>query len=622
MKYLPMLRSWISTTINRVIKHKKRATIITIVTSLVILFGVGGTILWRTHAMPSIFDVVTIEAGSPVPDAAVFLRDPSDTIVYVTDVSELVLNRVEDINLVVLVNNISYDVILRVEDTIAPTATSIFHLIALNETLPAHSFVRDVVDETDVAVTYYEAPDFSVIGKQEFYVLLEDRGGNVTKLGSWVFIFGINNRIEVEAGTLRSSISAYDFLIKATGLDGMYDAIPSSIETRISQTQLNTVGVYDVTVQLNNSTFSSSISVVDTTPPTAVLRGVSIYLGQTAEATDFITHAHDYSGFSIDFEASPDFETLGEQSISIILEDVFNNTAIFSSTLTIMRDTIPPEIRGVRDQTVFVGGNIMYRDGVTAWDNADGYIDFEIDNSAVNLNAVGRYSVIYTAVDSSGNKASVTAFVNVIAPTSNSVFDHADNILSRIIDSSMSQTQKAHAIHTWVRRNISYSGSTERDRNSAAFNGFTRRRGDCYTFWAASSVLLERAGISNIQIRRIPGLRSANHVWNLINIEGLWYHFDTTPIRDGAQFNTFMFSSADAASLSATGSHMHWYTYNPELYPSIVGQSLIFEQDPEPIPDLGPETETETEPELEAEAETEPESESEPEPATESEPET
>ena len=50
-------------------------------------------------------------------------------------------------------------------------------------------------------------------------------------------------------------------------------------------------------------------------------------------------------------------------------------------------------------------------------------------------------------------------------------------------------------------------------------------KGNCYAYYSASAALLTRAGIENMEIHE-PDM---SHVWNLVKMDGQWYHFDATP---------------------------------------------------------------------------------------------
>jgi len=392
---------------------------------------------------------------------------------------------------------------------------------------------------------------------------------NITEVLTKLFIFDIykNEGITIEAGTPLPEIPVHDFLTKDDGLAGIYSFIPIIFDKPISQTQANTVGIYDVIILINEKPFTSKITVKDTTPPTCSTIDIEVWLGQPPSPHDFIEDAHDYSEFSTRFKEEPDFLTEGTQDITIILEDIWGNSSEFFTKLTITKDTTPPEIHGTKDLTVARGANVLYRTDVTAYDNADGDIDFEIDSSAVNIDTLGEYPVIYYAVDSSGNETSITITITIVEFTPESVNESLDKILEEIIDDSMDQTEQARAIHRWVRNRISYGANSERDLYTAAYRGLQRRTGDCYTYFAISKLMLDRVGINNVDIKRTPGARSTNHYWSLIEIDGEWYHFDSTPNIFGVQ--GFMLTARQAANVSANSRSRNYYAYDPALYPPI-----------------------------------------------------
>ena len=93
-------------------------------------------------------------------------------------------------------------------------------------------------------------------------------------------------------------------------------------------------------------------------------------------------------------------------------------------------------------------------------------------------------------------------------------------------------TETAWEIFNWVHSNITYVPITESQTfEEAAFNGFARRSGDCYVYFACSKMLLDIAGIPNLMVERYP-VETNSHYWNLVQIDGLWYHCDATVFRD------------------------------------------------------------------------------------------
>lgn len=123
----------------------------------------------------------------------------------------------------------------------------------------------------------------------------------------------------------------------------------------------------------------------------------------------------------------------------------------------------------------------------------------------------------------------------------------ADTILAQITTNEMSQYEKAAAIYNYIRDNMTYvSYSDKGDWVKAAFEGFRKKRGDCFTYYAMSLELLGRAGIPTIEVNRTDG----HHWWNMVNCGDGWYHFDTTPRTTHTIF--FMWTDAQLDEYSAS----------------------------------------------------------------------
>ena len=255
-------------------------------------------------------------------------------------------------------------------------------------------------------------------------------------------------------------------------------------------------------------------------------------------------------------------------------------------------DTEGPVISGVQTLTTVAGGTLSYRDGVTAVDDRDGPVMFQVDSSQVDLNTVGEYEVIYSAEDSSGNRTEVTAtvVVTVTVPepaaseqpntqngnaTLENVNALADKILAQIIKDGMSQREKARAIYNYVNSHIKYVGSSDKSGwVVGAYTGFTTGRGDCYTYFACAKALLTRAGIPNVDLQRVGG--ATRHYWNLVNVGDGYYHFDTCPHPSGYSITAFLLTEDEVRAYTKQISRVrpNYYVYDYASCPvPVVGLS-------------------------------------------------
>ena len=176
-----------------------------------------------------------------------------------------------------------------------------------------------------------------------------------------------------------------------------------------------------------------------------------------------------------------------------------------------------------------------YTQFVKARDNRDGPVKVKADTSGINWKKEGVYKLRFSATDRSGNTAKSWAKVRVYLP--GSAESAADQILRSITRKSWSQEKKARAIYRYIRGHSSYiPHSAHGNWRQAGLRGLRYRSGDCYSFYATARLLLTRAGITNVMVKRYPVPNGMTHYWNLAYIRGGWYHFDTTPRSRNANF--------------------------------------------------------------------------------------
>lgn len=138
----------------------------------------------------------------------------------------------------------------------------------------------------------------------------------------------------------------------------------------------------------------------------------------------------------------------------------------------------------------------------------------------------------------------------------------ADQVLARIVTPGMNDHQKATAIYNWVRGNFTYSASGSMGHwPTAAYEGFRRRRGNCFTYYSVSLALLSRVGIPSIEVIRET---DNGHWWNMVYVDGVWLHFDATPRRLGGNFCLLTTDQLLAYSNTHGASHV----FDPSKYPA------------------------------------------------------
>lgn len=340
--------------------------------------------------------------------------------------------------------------------------------------------------------------------------------------------------------------------------------------TDVSGIDLNQPGVHQLEFLYKKKTYQSSLHIVDTTPPTGTPVAHTIYNDETLTAPDLVTDIRDLTDTEIAFENTPDFTKVGEQTVTVLLTDTSGNVGRVQAQLTVIADTTFPTFSPMEDLTVNMGQTVSYRKGITATDDRDGELSFQIDSSGVNLEKEGTYVITYTATDSSGNTTTVERKINVSASlviNQELVEEKAKEILGKILKEDMTDHDKIYTIFYYVRRNVAYSSAPNKDIYSAAYYAMVKRKGDCYNYFAMAKVLLDQCGIDNLPVERYKG--KSSHYWLLVNIGTGWYHYDPSPQSLEDPFRCFMKTDAQvkAYAKSRTDGRSDYYKFDESKYP-------------------------------------------------------
>ncbi len=445
-----------------------------------------------------------------------------------------------------------------IRDTIAPTATVNSYDLLCGQSLSIEDFVTDIDDESEVTATYIVAPDFEKIGRQTLKIRLTDASGNEQICEPMLQIHDMKGKPMVEVGTPTSkSVEAvYSLLVSDTALP----SLPDDFETEHLP-----VGTYVTALIGEYSSIPFAITVVDTEAPALALRDLTVYVGAMPEPSHFVSECIDNSEVTFRFEETPDVTMEGSRPVMVIARDAGGNENAAYAMLHVIKNRVPPVIYGVRNLTAYEGDTVSYRQGVYANDDKDGTVSVKIDASRVKTAQAGVYYVYYSAVDNDGNTATATARVTIKAIDANAVNEKADQVLGQILRTGMSDRQIVHAIYDWCTANIKYSTSTSHLMgyfNKAAYSGFKLKYGNCYTYYAVTSALLTRAGITNRVINRNDW--NNPHYWNLVRVDGYWYHVDTCPQPAPHNMKVCLLTDAELAQFTKPG----YYSFDRNLFPA------------------------------------------------------
>lgn len=377
----------------------------------------------------------------------------------------------------------------------------------------------------------------------------------------------IKRELTVEAGT--QSVSLDDFIIQNKKNSDI------SMLTKLSDIDLNVPGTYTVKIKCDHLKIKCKLIVNDTVAPTATPVENTVLKGEELAAEKFVQNIIDVTKVTAMFKNKPDFEKVGKQDVIIILKDTSLNQTEIVAALTVVEDTIAPEIIGVKNISVYVGGTINYRKNISLKDDYDQNPTLTVDSSEVDISKEGSYTVEYTATDSAGNVATKTATVIVSRQVNTNedkrlaAVELADNLIKKIIKDGMTPKEKVTAIYNWARRNMRYTGKSDKsDYSVEAYNALKTYSGDCFSYFSATKLMFERLGIANIDVAKVKNYSNdSNHFWSLVSIDGgqTYYHFDATPRKGpGDDFCLVTDAFLDAYSNSHGKSHNR----DMSLYPA------------------------------------------------------
>ena len=193
--------------------------------------------------------------------------------------------------------------------------------------------------------------------------------------------------------------------------------------------------------------------------------------------------------------------------------------------------------------------------------------------------------------DSAGNVGKQTAVLEVLSSfdsasmiQSEDVMRMGDYIIHQIEKTTSNVDQKAfaRAIFDYVKTHLNYvNGNNEDDWQVAAVDALTLGYGDSACFYGLSRLLLTCAGYDNMMVeRQNPNLLEAEddeednkpvwyaqHFWNLVRVNGAWYHFDACPYCGGNDF--FLWTDAQMDAFSAANGNC--FERDKSLYPVTPG---------------------------------------------------
>lgn len=140
---------------------------------------------------------------------------------------------------------------------------------------------------------------------------------------------------------------------------------------------------------------------------------------------------------------------------------------------------------------------------------------------------IDSYAFSYRGSSSSANVTVQVEYRETLQQTAY-VNQQVKGILKEIILPGMNNHQKVEVIHDWVVQHLQYDNSYSK---YTAYEGLQSGSAVCQGYSLLTYKLLAGAGIPNKIVEgtaRPEGGKTQSHAWNLVQLDGRWYHLDTT----------------------------------------------------------------------------------------------
>ena len=510
--------------------HNKTAKIVVIAVVVVLILAILAIVLFNIFSK-KVKDQVQLELGTQELKIQDFLTDEkyAENAEFVTDISQIDLNKVATYEITIKLNDKEYTSILDVKDTTAPQVKFQDVDGYTDYQINPEDFIAEKTDASNMEVSLGNEVTINGFGEYHPLIIVKDEYGNETSQECLLNISYIKSKFILEYGN------------KLTKEDLLFNV--AEYQDTINQQDIDTINSYDVGEYDLKSVYDgqekvTKITIQDTIAPELVLKDVTLYTEQTITDTNqFVEKAEDLAGVTLNILTEIDYSIVGDQEVTIEAVDGHGNKTSQTAKLTIKEDTEGPVFSGISDLKVTKGGTADYKKGVTAKDGKDGDVEFTVDSSSVKLDTAGTYYATYTATDKAGNtttsKRKIVVSEKSTASSSSSssgdVYAKADEFIAKATSGVSGTANKILAIKNYLRSNIKYShrynASNTGSVNAAAMKAFTAYEGDCYIHAAAAQVMFTRLGVKSIIVNALD----YSHYWNMVYINGGWKHVDPTP---------------------------------------------------------------------------------------------
>jgi hypothetical protein len=186
------------------------------------------------------------ELGEDLPSADVF-TGKSGVGEYLSDISSISPNAAGIYMLQISADGNTFDVVLEITDTVAPTAT-VTPQVCYNKIPEASEFISGIVDKSRVTVSYETEPNMASSGRVDVNIVLTDAHGNKTVYSTYFEVMSDTKAPEILKAPDALEVDTGATIIWRASVEATDDSGKVDLDLDTNGADLNTPGVYTVEI--------------------------------------------------------------------------------------------------------------------------------------------------------------------------------------------------------------------------------------------------------------------------------------------------------------------------------------------------------------------------------------
>ncbi|MBE6861571.1 MAG: hypothetical protein E7497_01540 [Ruminococcus sp.] len=382
----------------------------------------------------------------------------------------------------------------------------------------------------------------------------------ITKIGNYAFQDTKISSISLPSGL--TSIGSCAF--KNTKLTSV--TLPASVSsigtTAFAGTPITSITIPSKVTSINAGTFENCTKLTKVSLPSSLK---SICVGAFQNCTSLKSITIPDSVTNIYNSAFQNCTAMTDVKLPSSLKSITNTSFQGCTSVTML--TLPNSLDGI-NYSAFKDfkASYVYNIDLTKLDQYNANYDHHYEQVIQQfkyLNTVNGINMFSTTNGVMKPNSKVMAAIRVLDDNervNKYITQEANKVVAEVTNSSMTDYQKAKALHDWVCAKVDYDyDEVYAEKNHVDSSIFLNDKTVCDGFARGYNLLLQAAGIESYYV-----MKTSVHAWNIVKLGGHYFHIDTChDNKTGNNFDLDHYALSDAKLKKVCSSHDPWYVSKP-----------------------------------------------------------